>query len=90
MPVKGLKVFGLNSVDNQPRSRKTLDKFLSKRDISYDIILATPEVDVMYKVNSYPTMYVVDRNGKIAYAEIGFDEKSFSKLVKKVEELLKK
>jgi peroxiredoxin len=87
---KGLKVFGLNSVDNQPRSRKTLDKFLSKRDISYDIILATPEVDVMYKVNSYPTMYVVDRNGKIAYAEIGFDEKSFSQLVKKVEELLKK
>jgi len=87
---KGLKVFGLNSVDNQPRSRKTLDNFLSKRDFVYDIILATPEVDIMYKVNGYPTMYVVDKNGKIAYAEIGFDEKSFSQLVKKVEELLKK
>ena len=86
---KGLKVFGLNSVDNQPRSRKMLDNFLSKRDISYDIILATPEVDIMYKVNGYPTMYVVDKNGKIAYSEIGFDEESFSKLVEKVEELLR-
>lgn len=85
----GLKVFGLNSVDNQPRSLKMLDNFLSKRDITYDIILATPEVDIMYKVNGYPTMYVVDKNGKIAYAEIGFEEKSFEKLVEKVEDLLK-
>lgn len=87
---KGLKVFGLNSVDNQPRSKKLLDNFLGKRDISYDIILATPDVDIMYKVNGYPTMYVVDRNGKIAYAEIGFSDDDFEKLVAKVEELLKK
>ena len=87
---KGLKVFGLNSVDNQPRSRKLLDNFLSKRDISYDIILATPEVDIMYKVNGYPTMYVVGRDGKIAYAEIGFSEDDFGSLVEKVEELLRK
>ncbi|NPA35218.1 MAG: TlpA family protein disulfide reductase [Chlorobi bacterium] len=87
---KGLKVFGINSVDNQPRSKKLLDNFLAKRDISYDIILASPEVDIMYKVNGYPTMYVVDKDGKIAYAEIGFEEESFNTLREKVEELLKK
>ncbi len=86
---KGLMIFGLNSVDNQPRSRKILDNFLAKRDISYDIILATPEVDIMYKVNGYPTMYVVDKNGKIAFAEIGFNDEQFEKLTEKVEELLK-
>ncbi len=87
---KGLKIFGINSVDNRPKSKKLLDNFLSKRDISYDIILATPDVDIMYKVNGYPTMYVIDKNGKIAHAELGFREKSFNEMVKKVEELLKK
>ena len=42
----------------------------------------------MYKINGYPTMYVVDSDGKIAYVEIGFSEEGFSKLVEKVEELL--
>ena len=85
---KGLKVFGLNSVDNQPRSIDNLNRFLSKRDISYDIILTQPEVDIMYKINGYPTMYVVDKDGKIAYVEIGFSEEDFGKLVDKVEGLL--
>ncbi len=79
----GLKIFGLNSVDNQSRSIDDLDRFLSKRDINYDIILTQPEVDIMYKVNGYPTMYVVDKDDKIAYVEIGFSEDGFRKLIEK-------
>jgi len=87
---KDLIVFGLNSVDNQPHSMKNLDKFLKNRDISYDIILTQPEVDMMYKINGYPTMYVVDKKGKIAYVEIGFDKEKLAKLTEVVEKLTNK
>ena len=85
---KGLRIFGLNSVDNQPHSLPGLDKFLQKRKISYDVIMTQPTVDLMYKIKGYPTMYVVDKSGKIAYVEIGFNEEKFNELKAKVEELL--
>ncbi len=84
---KGLKVFGLNSVDNQPHSMDNLNKFLGRRQISYDIILTKPAVDLMYKIKGYPTMYIVDKEGKIAWIELGFDEEKFNILQEKVDEL---
>ena len=86
---KGLKIFGLNSVDNQKRSKKNLEKFLKNRSIDYDIIMIEPEVDVQYKINGYPSMYLIDKSGKISYVELGFNEKKYKELVKKVEEIIK-
>ncbi len=83
----GLIVFGLNSVDNQPRSLKNLKTFLGKRQISYDIILTKPAVDIMYKINGYPTMYIINKKGEIAYVEIGFDKEKLARLTRKVEAL---
>ncbi|GEM_PF-2152942 len=85
---KGLKVFGLNSVDNQPRSMKYLKSFLSKRSLGYDVILTQPEVDMVYKIKGYPSLYVVDKHGKIAYVELGYDKKKFKHLKEKVKKLL--
>ena len=84
-----LKIFGINSVDNQPHSLENLDTFLGKRDISYDIILTNPAVDIMYKINGYPTMYIIDRDGNIAFIEVGFDEEKFKLLTERIEELTK-
>ena len=74
---QGLKIFGLNSVDNQPRSLDNLDHFLAKRQLSYDVIMTQPAVDINYKINGYPTMYVVDKEGKVSFVEIGYDEEKF-------------
>ena len=86
---EGLKIFGLNSVDNQPRSLPNLKRFLEKRNVSYDIILTQPRVDLQYKINGYPSIYIIDKQGKIARVEIGFSEEKFADLKKKLEELLK-
>ena len=84
---KGLKIFGLNSVDNQPHSLENLDNFLAKRELSYDVILTDPSVDRMYKISGYPTMYIVDKEGNISMVEVGFDEEKFKILTEKVEAL---
>ncbi|MCK5846957.1 MAG: TlpA family protein disulfide reductase [Bacteroidales bacterium] len=83
-------IFGLNSIDNQARSIDNLDKFLSKREISYNIILTQPEVDKKYRINGYPSIYIIDLDGNIAYVELGFDKESFEKLKSKLDDLLKK
>jgi thiol-disulfide isomerase/thioredoxin len=85
---QGLKIFGLNSVDNQPRSLDNLDKFLGKRNLSYDVIMTQPAVDISYKISGYPTMYVVDKAGKISFVEIGYDEEKFEVFKAHIEELL--
>ncbi len=86
---KGLRLLGLNSVDNKPGKMDRLKKFVAKRQISYDIVLTKPEVDRMYKVMGYPTMYLIDKEGKIAKVEVGFSEKNFEEFKARVEEMLK-
>jgi thiol-disulfide isomerase/thioredoxin len=85
---QGLKIFGLNSVDNQPRSLDNLDKFLAKKQLTYDVIMTQPDVDIAYKISGYPTMYVVDKEGLISFIEIGYDEKKFEAFKKHIEKLL--
>lgn len=84
---RGLKIFGINSVDNQPHSLDNLDAFLGRRDISYDIILTKSSADLSYKISGYPTMYIIDKDRNIAFVEVGFDEEKFKILTDKIEEL---
>jgi len=88
MQDKSLVVFGLNPVDNQPRNMDNLKRFLSNRKISYDIIMTQPEVDKAYKIQGYPSMYVIGLNGKIAHVEVGYETESFAELKDKVFNLL--
>jgi hypothetical protein len=39
--------------------------------------MTAPSVDIKYKINGYPTMYVVDKSGRISFVEIGYDEEKF-------------
>ncbi len=75
-------------MDNQSQSLDYLNKFLSKRQLSYDIIMITPDVDIKYKINGYPSMYVVNKKGKIAFVELGYDTAKFTNLTEEIEKLL--
>ncbi len=85
---KGLKVFGLNYIDNNKENIDNLNLFLSKRKLSYKIILTNSSVDNRYKIIGYPSMYVIDLKGNIAYVEVGFTPESFEKMKSKVKDLL--
>ena len=50
--------------------------------------MTQPQVDIVYKINGYPSMYIIDMDGNIAYVEMGYDKESFEKLKLKVKELL--
>ncbi len=81
---KGLKIIGINPYDT--KEEDDIDKFLAKHGISYTILLEGKDVAKAYHVSSYPTMYLIDKNGKIIFSRFGYgegEERELEELIKK-------
>jgi len=68
----------------------TVNKF--KKDNNYfSPFYPDPKRDIFskYAKQNIPRNFVIDKDGKITVSSIGFNEKEFSEIIKKVEELLK-
>jgi len=67
---KGFAMIGIDPIDD-PVEDEMAD-FLAKRDITYTILFAERELSSIYRISGYPTLYFLDREGKIAKMDIGF------------------
>jgi thiol-disulfide isomerase/thioredoxin len=85
---KDVVVLGINSVDRFATSKKLSD-FFKHNPITYSILLADHGVDNAYHVNGYPSMYIIDKTGKIADVEVGYDPELKNILSAKLDKLLK-
>lgn len=83
----GLEVIGVNSPDN-PKRLDQLSGFLLQEGITYPTVIGDYSVDNAYKVKLYPTLYLIDQQGRIAYSQLGFSESMLDSLGKEIEELL--
>jgi len=77
---QGLVVFGLNPHNNKEEQLKQFPEFIEINKMDYPIVFVEDTVPKMFKVSGYPTFYVIDRNGKIAYSGVAFGESTESKL----------
>jgi len=66
---KGLVVVGIDPVD---KKEDDMGSFLSKRGVRYTVLLGGKDVSKDYHISGYPTMYLIDKNGKIVYAISGY------------------
>ncbi len=71
---QGLSVIGVNCFDKLEEKKELLKKFIHNQKINYPVLLANKEVVEKYKVKAYPTIFLIDRNGKIIYTEVGYQE----------------
>jgi peroxiredoxin len=79
----GLKVIGIDPFD---KDKDDLSAFLKKRGVSYTILLSERSLASKYNVSGYPTLYLIDRTGKIVFSQSGYSEEMEVVL----EELIKK
>lgn len=79
---KGLNVIGIDPIDEED---SVVKHFISEAGITYEVLMDKKDVNKDYHVSGYPTLYLIDREGKVIYAESGFDGSVASKL----EELIK-
>lgn len=69
---KGLLVIGIDPYDT--KEKDDIDNFLAKRGVTYTVLLGGKDVAKEYHVSAYPTMYLIDKNGKIILSQIGYGE----------------
>ena len=74
---RGLIVLGINPFD---KPEEGLKKFLKNRNVSYPVVLSDRDLPKAYKVSAYPTLYVVDKTGKIIYQQMGYGEEAEEEL----------
>jgi thiol-disulfide isomerase/thioredoxin len=80
---QGLVIIGMN---NEKVHSKV--KEFAKRQISYPILLDASEQFKQYGIRGIPTLFYIDREGKICYCEIGFASGREQQMEQKVKELL--
>lgn len=69
--------------------RKKMEK-LKTKGIDFNVgIDPTQEIYKLYATNFIPRNFLIDRNGKVVYTSVGYDETKLDELVKKIEELMK-
>ncbi len=84
----GFVVLGIDSHDE--RRKDQLPEFFTKNPVAYPILLTDRSVDNDYHIEGYPTMYVIDRNGRIAASFVGYGDGVERQWEAALEPLLKK
>lgn len=77
---KGLRIIGIDPVDTKEKDE--IDKFLTKHGVTYTILLGGKGVAKEYHVSSYPTIYLIDKKGKIIFSKVGYSNSTEAKLEK--------
>lgn len=70
---KGVDVWGVDSKDLDKVALERLPEFIQRNEMKYPVILTDPQTDKSYNVKAYPTLYVIDQEGKVAYGQVGFN-----------------
>ena len=74
---QGLAVIGIDPFD---KDAEDLQKFLSKRGVTYTVLLSDNNFPKNYHVSGYPTMYLLDEKGTIILSQSGYGEGTEQKL----------
>ena len=66
-----------------------LTRFVRRREMQYQIIPDRKDICTAYKIKMYPTNIVINKKGKVIFAEVGNKEDIESKLSEAIEMALK-
>lgn len=83
---QGLKIVGINPFDD--KEEDDLVDFLSTRGVTYEVLLAPRELARKYRVNGYPTVYLISREGNISKVQSGYGDSTEEELEAEILKLL--
>jgi thiol-disulfide isomerase/thioredoxin len=85
---KGVKVFGVNMLDDEVKSKARLEKFFKNNLMEYTPVMVDPQMADQIGIRAYPTLLVLDSNYQIIYMEDGFNEDLYENVSAILEERL--
>lgn len=82
---EGFKVVAINLDESRARAETFLKQIPAKFDIAYDPHGNTAE---HYKLKAMPSSYIIDKNGNMIHANMGFHNKDEADLEEKIRNIL--
>lgn len=64
-------------------------KMMKDKGCDYSLLLNGEKITRDWHVPGYPTLYLIDRDGKIAYSELGYDQELEAKVSEAIDALLR-
>jgi peroxiredoxin len=78
-------------IDGKRQTEKA-EAFIAKHGLTYTALENgegdAEVVKTMFKVSSYPTSFVIDRQGRVMYSHLGFEAGDEDQLAEEIESLL--
>jgi peroxiredoxin len=87
---RGVMVSGINSVDTGKNKTGRLAEFIRLNHINYPIILPRSKIDSLYKINAYPTLYVISAEGNIVFSGTGYSKNFYNSLTSVIDSEIRK
>jgi peroxiredoxin len=82
---QGLTVLGLDPFDDR---NDHVEDVLAKRNVTYTVVYGNRELPKIYHVTGFPTVYLIDREGKIIFGYAGYGPGTEDELEKRILEHL--
>jgi peroxiredoxin len=82
---KDFVIIGMNPNDTKESG---IAQYLEKKGVKYPVMLDARPVAKTYNVSGYPTMYLIDKNGKIIDTIVGYDKSMEEEIEKTIKNAL--
>ncbi|MCR5589659.1 MAG: TlpA family protein disulfide reductase [Bacteroidales bacterium] len=83
---QGVVLLGVDPYDD-PEKDKMAD-FTAKRNITYTVLFSNLELPQTYHVSTYPTLFFIDRDGKIAKVHRGYHQTMEASIEEQLQKML--
>ncbi|MCF0200898.1 MAG: TlpA family protein disulfide reductase [Bacteroidales bacterium] len=81
---QGLEVIGLNPYDTADE----ITELKEERGLNYTMVCCDRDLPTAYHVQGYPTMYILNRDGSIAFSHVGYGPSTDETLEEQIKALL--
>ena len=82
---QGFKVIAINLDESREKANKFLEQVPAGFDVAFDPRGSTAE---SYQVKAMPSSYIIDKNGKVVHANLGFRGNDEAKLEQRIKKLV--
>ena len=79
-------VVGIDPYDDPVKDE--MATFLSNRGITYTVLFSDHELSKAYRVHAFPTLFILDRDGKIVNTHTGFSKEMGTELEEQLQKIL--
>lgn len=83
---RGVVVVGIDPYDDPVK--REMAEFLSNRGITYTVLFSDHELSKAYRVHAFPTLFILDRDGKIVETHTGFSKEMGTELEEQLQKML--